>query len=99
MSRRAHDIALALTAVLQFHCDTKQDQVIGASLIVWMAAQQGIEPDSLGADNTREFLESLVVLSKKSRDIEGLELTVEIGETSLGRQWRQIRLKALQGLL
>ena len=91
-------VARALVDVLRGRYDNNQARVVGASLIVWMAAQQGIDPDNLGTNEAVNLFESLSVLTKK-RDVEGLELTLAIGTTSLGRRWRQIRLKALEGLL
>ena len=92
-------IAKVLTEVLLSHYNGNQARVTGVSLIVWMAAQQGIQPENLEDDQARELFVSLAVLAKKSRDVEGLELDADIGRTSPGRRWRQIRLKALEGLL
>lgn len=92
-------LAIVLTEALLSHYDGSQSRVVGASLIIWMAAQQGIDPETLSIVQARSLFDSLAELSKKSRDVEGLELDLAIGGTSLGRRWRQIRLKALEGLL
>ena len=92
-------IARSLIIVLQRRYDSNAARVTGASLIVWMAAQQGIHPEDLDETEAEILFDSLAVLAVKSRDTEGLSLSADIGTTSLGRRWRQIRLKALEGLL
>jgi hypothetical protein len=92
-------ISKALTAWLLVRYQKNQAMVNAASQIAWFAAQQSIDPGDLSIDQAREFFDSAEGLALKSRDLEGLELDPAIGCTSLGRHWRQIRLRALKGLL